>query len=99
MIELTHPLVELYNRVFMKDKKRRAKRTKAYLKELRENNKAKKIVNNIKSYYPEGTDLKELSKNLILEMKQRQMIKKWYKENTLTVDEYFQRSARVNKNK
>ena len=48
MIELTHPLVELYNRVFMRDKKRRAKRTKAYLKELRENNKAKKIVNNIK---------------------------------------------------
>lgn len=93
MIELTHPLVELYNRVFMKDKKRRAKRTKAYLKEN------KKVTKPFKNYYPEGTDLKELSKNLILEMKERQMIKKWYKENTLTVEEYFQRSKRINKNK
>ena len=32
-------------------------------------------------------------------MKERQMIKKWYKENTLTVEEYFQRSKRINKNK
>ena len=49
-----------------------------------------------KFHYPEGTDLKVLSRNFVKEYKQMMESIKWFKENTISSEEYL---SRKNKNK
>ncbi len=104
MIQNTHQLntqINLLDRLYMKAKKKRAQITKKFLKELRkkerENRKKEtKIKKNVfhKFHYPEGTDLKVLSKNFVKEYKQMMESIKWVKENTMTSEEYLSRKKK-----
>lgn len=106
MIANTHHLntqINLLDRLYMKAKKKREKMTKKFLIELRKKEKQrrkketstkKNVVH--KFHYPEGTDLKVLSKNFVKEYKQMMESIKWFKENTISSEEYL---SRKNKNK
>jgi len=90
MIANTHHLntqINLLDRLYMKAKKKREKMTKKFLIELRKKEKQrrkketstkKNVVH--KFHYPEGTDLKVLSKNFVKEYKQMMESIKWFKE-------------------
>lgn len=54
--------------------------------------KTEKKNKDVKSYYPPGTDLKELAKNLVEEYKKQQIIDRWVKSNYMSQDEYFQKA-------
>jgi len=69
----------------IKAEKKRIKRLEKTIHDTRQKNKVKNVF---VSVYPEGTDFKELSRNLVSEFKEMLERKKWIKENTIS-GEYF----------
>ena len=68
--------------------KNRIKRLKKIIQDTRQKNKVKNVF---VSGYPEGTDFKELSRNLVFEFKKILERKKWIKENTISGDYFLSR--------
>jgi len=66
--------------------------------ETKRNKKLNKIMQNTNQknkvdilHYPEGTDFKELARNLVFEFKQIMERKKWIQENTISGEKFLSR--------
>lgn len=76
---------DLLHQKQLKAEKKRKKKLRKIIQDTRQKNKVKNVF---VSGYPEGTDFKELSRNLVFEFKKILERKKWIKENTISA-EYF----------
>lgn len=70
--------------------------------EKKRNKKLKNIVQKTMNkskvdilHYPEGTDFKELARNLVFELKQIMERKKWIQDNTISGEKFLSRKNNI----